>query len=357
MAPRQFFAVCQRFADECRNANRPAMAIKPLLEAGNRLSPTKSCLSPPHADALHCCLLAKRYDLAVRFLDGRPMTEVDPRRTGLTPPNLLRYLYYAGVAYVGLKRWQSAIDMFRTCLSMPANATSALAVEAYKKMVLASLISTGVAPTLPKYTPNSAARQLRINATPYSTIADRFKDGTKSVLQRAVSDNAEAILRDGNMGLAKQVVAALTRWKISELTHTYMTLSLQDIASQAGLESSAEAELHVRSMIGLGEVAASVELPSGTVTFIEEEEDCTPAMVARMESELSAVVRLAEKVRQVDANLSSHPKYLARVSDKTAMLSGAAAAIGGGDSWDEDVAMSVMADDSGGNAGGFEFIR
>ena len=53
--------------------------------------------------------------------------------------------------------------MFRACVSIPANAVSAIAVEAYKKMLLVALIADGGAnltssspPTPPKVRSDSA---------------------------------------------------------------------------------------------------------------------------------------------------------------------------------------------------------
>jgi COP9 signalosome complex subunit 3 len=53
------------------------------------------------------------------------------------------------------------------------------------------------------------------------------------------------LLQDGNLGLAKLVVASLTTRNIQRLTTTYLTLSLADIASRVGLPSPEAAEMHI----------------------------------------------------------------------------------------------------------------
>ena len=45
-------------------------------------------------------------------------------------------------------------------------------------------------------------------------------------LQATVQAHFDMLAQDGNMGLAKQVIAALYKHQIQELTNTYMTLSL-----------------------------------------------------------------------------------------------------------------------------------
>lgn len=55
--------------------------------------------------------------------------------------------------------------------------------------------------------------------------------------------------QDCNFGLAKRAIASLQRRKVAHLTHTYVTLSLADIAAKAQLDSPEQAERHVLSMV------------------------------------------------------------------------------------------------------------
>ncbi len=48
--------------------------------------------------------------------------------------------------------------------------------------------------------------------------------------------------QDGNTGLVAQVLAALPARVVQGLTQTYVTLSLQDISTAAGLAGPEEAE-------------------------------------------------------------------------------------------------------------------
>jgi len=57
-------------------------------------------------------------------------------------------------------------------------------------------------------------------------------------------------LQEKNFGMVKQALAALNRNNIQRLTKTYVTLSLSDLAAQAGLGSPAEAEKALLNMVG-----------------------------------------------------------------------------------------------------------
>lgn len=45
-------------------------------------------------------------------MDDQPVFSVDPAATGLTPVHFLRYFYYGGIAYAGVKQWKQALDSF-----------------------------------------------------------------------------------------------------------------------------------------------------------------------------------------------------------------------------------------------------
>ena len=66
-------------------------------------------------------------------MDDQPIFSVDPAATGLTPLHFLRYFYYGGIVYTGVKRWKHALDSFltvsRPCLEpVGSTAISALRV-------------------------------------------------------------------------------------------------------------------------------------------------------------------------------------------------------------------------------------
>ena len=57
------------------------------------------------------------------------------------------------------------------------------------------------------------------------------------------------LYQDHNFGLVNQVVSSMYKRNIQILTQTYLTLSLQDIASRVQLNSAKEAEMHVLKMV------------------------------------------------------------------------------------------------------------
>ncbi|CAM9342461.1 unnamed protein product, partial [Discosporangium mesarthrocarpum] len=314
IAPRLFAMLCHKYSQVCISEGVAIQALLPLRAAADKLAPMKTCLSPIHADFLHCCILAKCYGVSSRFVDERPIFSVDPRKTGLTPVHFLRYFYYSGVVHVGTKRWKDAVDNFRMVISTPANTLSALVVEAYKKLVLVSLIFSGKLTPLPKYTSHVVSRQLKSHIKEYIMVDNKFQAGDVEKLKAAVTNGREIFIQDGNMGLVKQVTEALMKRKIMQLTHTYITLSLDDIATTVGLSNSRVAENYILRMVESGEICAKIEHPVGTVHFKEDHNEVTPdIMLARLEDNLSTTVQLTDRIRRLDMQISVSPQYIQKV--------------------------------------------
>lgn len=56
--------------------------------------------------------MAKCYSLGARFMRDQPIFGVDPKATGLTPAHFMRYFYYGGLVFIGVKQWKNALDSF-----------------------------------------------------------------------------------------------------------------------------------------------------------------------------------------------------------------------------------------------------
>jgi len=89
-------------------------------------------LVPLHADLLQIHLYAGSANEAERIVSD---TWPRPSR-GSSILTVLRYYYLRGLVHMQCGNWEWATRCFWTCLSIPADATSAFAVAAWKKLVL-----------------------------------------------------------------------------------------------------------------------------------------------------------------------------------------------------------------------------
>lgn len=92
------------------------------------------------------------------------------------------------------------------------------------------------------------------------------------------------------MGLAKQVLASLTKKNIQRLTKTFITLSLSDVASRVQLSGPMDAESLILNMIEDGEIFATINQKDGMVVFNEDSEKYnSPKMLQRLRQEVSII--------------------------------------------------------------------
>ncbi|CAM9752892.1 unnamed protein product [Ectocarpus sp. 12 AP-2014] len=337
IAPKHLGSVCEKFGQVCISEGRASEALLPLRSAAIKMDGERSSLTPLHPEFLQCCIAAKCYSLGARFMDDRPIFGVEPVATGLTPVHFLRHFYYGGIVYIGAKQWKEALDSFLMLLTIPANVLSSLVIEGYKKMMLVSLIISGEVPPLPKYASNSVTRHLKSHTSDYEALVSCFQAGDVKGLNAAVVAGSEKFSQDGNMGLVKQAVTALTKRKITELTHTYITLPLSDISDKVGLAHADDAQGYILNMVEAGEICAQIAYPAGTVHFREDTNTLSSTtMTARLEADLRSTAELTERVRKLEARLIVNPVLIQKmVGDHSLPGAGLGGAAGYSASWDD----------------------
>ncbi|XP_058093940.1 COP9 signalosome complex subunit 3 [Magnolia sinica] len=306
LAPEKFISVCRRFKEQLLLLQVPIQGIAPMRTAIRKLRPSSEHLTTLHPDFLLLCLLAKCYKAGLSILD-EDIFEVDQ------PRDFFLYCYYGGMINIGQKRFRKALEYLHNAVTAPMTVLNAIAVEAYKKYVLVSLILTGQVPSFPKYTSSVAQRNLKSNAQPYVDLANSYGTGKMSELESCLETNMEKFKTDSNLGLVRQVLSSLYKRNIQRLTQTYLTLSLQDIANTVQLENSKQAEMHVLQMIQDGEIFATINQKDGMVSFHEDPEQYkTCEMIEHIDGSIQRIMTLSKKLSSMDELISYDPTYLAK---------------------------------------------
>lgn len=88
-------------------------------------------LTPIHVEFLQACIYAEQYRYAERWI-----ADTWPRPVSPSVQNVLRYFYLRGSIHMACANYANAIRCFWTCLSVPADTPSQIAVAAFKKLVL-----------------------------------------------------------------------------------------------------------------------------------------------------------------------------------------------------------------------------
>ncbi|KAF6166991.1 hypothetical protein GIB67_030684 [Kingdonia uniflora] len=151
-----FIYVCKRFKDDVILLGAPIRGVDSMRIAVQKLRPSSEHLTALHPDFLLLCIPAKCYKAGLGMLEEDDIFEVDQ------PRNLFLYCYYGGMICIGQKRFGKALELLKNVFTAPMNLLNAIAVEAYKKYILISLIHNGqFSTTLPKYTSSITGRHLK----------------------------------------------------------------------------------------------------------------------------------------------------------------------------------------------------
>lgn len=308
LAPEKFIFICKKFKDQVLLLEAPIRGVAPMLTAVRKLQVSSEQLTTLHSDFLLLCVLAKCYKTGMSILED-DISEVDQ------PRDFFLYCYYGGMICIGQKQFGKALELLHNVVTAPMSTLNAIAVEAYKKYILVSLIHLGQFSTsFPKYTSSVAQRNLKNFALPYLELANSYGNGKISELKTFVRINMEKFESDNNLGLMKQVVSSMYKRNIQRLTQTYLTLSLQDIANTVQLRNAKEAEMHVLQMIEDGEIYAAINQKDGMVRFLEDPEQYkTCAMIEHIDSSIKRITVLSKKLTSMDELMSCDPMYLAKV--------------------------------------------
>lgn len=318
MWPEQMKRVFGNYVDFLIANGLSMQGITLLQTALTRFQTTPETLTPLHAMLAKLCLLSYMHTVMLPIL-AIDISVLNPREMANDVEDVLLYLYYGGMVYMGLRRFREAQDMFVAAISAPANVLSAIVLEAYKKYVLVSLIVDGKQPSLPKRTATQVARGLKSLASIYDQFAQLYAKYELSATARAIELNQELFKADNNYGLVQECLAAQQRFVVKRLTRTYLTLSLADIARHAELPDANAAERIVLQMVENGQVCAQINQADNMVTFLEpaEQFDTTKARLT-LDQHIQMVQSLTIKVAAADKEMLLSTTYQTKLLQQSA---------------------------------------
>ncbi|KAH1091835.1 hypothetical protein J1N35_019092 [Gossypium stocksii] len=136
LAPDKFITVCKRFKDQVLLLEEPLCGVAPMLTAIRKLQSSSEHLTALHPEFLLLCLLSRCYKAGLSILE-EDVFEVDQ------PRDLFLFCYYGGMISIGQKWFQKALELLHNVVTAPMSTVNAIAVEAFKKYILVSLIHHG----------------------------------------------------------------------------------------------------------------------------------------------------------------------------------------------------------------------
>ncbi|XP_036152177.1 COP9 signalosome complex subunit 3 isoform X2 [Myotis yumanensis] len=258
-----FAGLCHQLTNALMERKQPLRGIGILKQAIDKMQMNTNQLTSVHADLCQLCLLAKCFKPALPYLDV-DMMDICKENGAYDAKHFLCYYYYGGMIYTGLKNFERALYFYEQPLS---------------------------------------------NA--YHELAQVYSTNNPSELRNLVNKHSETFTRDNNMGLVKQCLSSLYKKNIQRLTKTFLTLSLQDMASRVQLSGPQEAEKYVLHMIEDGEIFASINQKDGMVSFHDNPEKYNnPAMLHNIDQEMLKCIELDERLKAMDQEITVNPQFV-----------------------------------------------
>ncbi|KAK0558780.1 hypothetical protein OC861_006832 [Tilletia horrida] len=259
-------------------AKDPAWALNVLTVLFHRYVGEARLLTALHPIVLAQCIKAGAYDAALRTALRYPVEDVDPMFSPVRFPDVLQYFYYAGIVAAKLEHYPSAIDYFEQCVTTPAQSTSPIQTDAFKKLVLIQLLHDGKTPVLPEYTSAAVSRTLATSCRTYLSFAKLFEDrhATDAEVYHKAEEVKDVFQKDQNWPLAQQVLNTYRSRRIQRLSATYSCITLVEIAHLLGMSDTVETIQSIHEEVGRMIAAGWID---GSLSFANIPQSPTPVPI------------------------------------------------------------------------------
>lgn len=302
-----------RLAIETHDVQLAISLIVSLREAAAKLAPGPDYLVPIHADFLAVCLEAKCYKLAAGWIRRHRRLRVDVENTALTGTDVHLIHHYSAMVFIGVKDYRAALQSCRLALTVPAPSPGPfheVVVSTFKLFVLLHLLVTGDGPPNLKFSSYQPPR-LRKSVTEAMELASAYEKRDMIQMRQVFQSNRDYFEKQGTLGLVKQVMNSVSKEIIVQLTKSFVTMNMADVACRAGLTDEDEAHTAIVELLGSGRINASINERTGVVRFLEND----TAIEERIANELSSnhmddCVNIVQRVEAFREGMELDPNFL-----------------------------------------------
>ena len=242
----------------------------------------------------------------------------------MTSLSFLKYGYYSGVIYLSQKRMQEAISAFLMTISTPATVLSAFVVEAYKKLLLSSLILHGSIQSIPQYAPYIVSRHVDSHCIAYTEFAHAFEQANYRDLDRITQIYREQIfVKDGNFGLVKQCLVAFKQQTLLKIHQIYNRVPISDIVAIIGQNASewnlSKSEIeHLFQSKKSENVSVRIDQEKNLIVFesdntVESNKTLQHDVMVRLDAGMQQLLCITDHWKKIDAEIVQHPRFIAHL--------------------------------------------
>lgn len=237
---------------------------------------------------------------------------------GTSAELVLRYFYLRGIVHIGCDNFQLAVRCFWTVLSIPCDVASVIAIDAWKKMVLAKCIvlqdsvpykslvctPTGASNAVSRFLVSSTSPPesttfdaSNMHVSSYLDIVKAAHAGSRQQFAKLRHDNAKLWETDRNMGLVDRLARDLEHRRLYQLASMFNIMPLSKLAVELGT-SEQVAIGTLKRIVGL-----EFRIGNAIVEF-EVGKEC-PINT----EDAVALMKLSEVIRKLDVSITKSSRY------------------------------------------------
>ena len=287
-----------------------------MSTAVEKLQSHRSHLTSLHADLCQLCLSCGYFEPAMKFL-AIDYTEINNEENHLDAKFILLFYHYGGCIFAAKREFNRALLYFELVLTIPAAAMSFIMVDAYKKMLLTSLIVHGKGEaSLDVMISRYVRRQAQLLSQAYHELVQAFTSGNLSRLDQVIEKERAVFIADKNLGLVKHARQALIKQHIHKLARAYVTLPLSEIAKHISMANPGQVALLLGKMIDDGDLNASIDESREIVTFDSESInrfEPSEATLVKINSEAQYLIEVLNQIKGMDNALETNQQWLKKI--------------------------------------------
>ncbi|EGG09959.1 uncharacterized protein MELLADRAFT_60834 [Melampsora larici-populina 98AG31] len=282
-------------------------------------------LSALHSLFMKVCLFCGEWRRAIE-VSGVDLVKVNRKNHPIDYQDHLIYHYFAGIIQALNRNYKRSIQLLTITVSAPGSFISQIQIEAYKKLILISLLSEAKSPELPKYLNSQFKSYFSKIGKLYFEFVHLFLQSIHSSINNSttggfedekllgfVEKNLNVFLQDRNYGLVKLCIEVLPRKKILNLIPIYKSIPIKTISKILNQTSEEFKTIElIQSMITNREIHARI-IPTetenqeeGILEFINDSEKS----LMNLNLIIQRIKRFESQMKEIEFSIERNPDYL-----------------------------------------------
>ncbi|KAM7536502.1 hypothetical protein Aperf_G00000083032 [Anoplocephala perfoliata] len=270
----------------------------PILRVAiNQMQKNSKYLTSLHVNICQLALYAKNFSPVIAILN-EDILDVDPDKRAFCTKDIMLFFYYGGMIYAAVKMWERSCNFLTLACTIPTSSMSTIAFSAAKKLIVVSLIHKGEF----NWSDCPVFRRIKDQTEAYKSLEVAFMSSNTSDLQAVIEENKSVYVADNNFGLVKQLVDCHMKYRIQNLTRSFISLSMNDFVSMAHLESADAAELKLVEMAASKSIFVKIDQKSGCIRFLANPKSYeSPEVLSKLIQKMKDTMAFDKVLRRINA--------------------------------------------------------